>query len=201
MDVGRFGNWMVDSRMPNPQHTVSAIALDIEVTLRSIYEEVMWLSRRPGVTAGMARAWYAGPRGVPLRRKLCQFSGMVSEKAAAAAPNEKLVLEHYMRRHWELSALVERHLRSDIKDPDEFVRTVVEVEKVHITTSDENIAARKAKGDYLAAKINLIPWASLPSIQRQELWRKMIQGKVTNATEFDPRPVGRSRRIAVDVAD
>ena len=39
-------------------------------TLRTVYDEVMWLSRRPHVTVGMARAWYALIRAEPLKRQL-----------------------------------------------------------------------------------------------------------------------------------
>ena len=50
----------------------------------------------------------------------------------------------------------------------------------------ENDAARKAKGDYVAAGIQLVPWEDLPEASRRTLWLKMLRGKVANAAEFRP---------------
>src|SRR3954462_11548605 len=92
---------------------------DLEAALRSIYEEVMWLSRRPNVTPGRARAWYTHIMAEAVKRKLRRFTGMVSS-AAVADFQGPLMLEHYLRIQTALSALVERH-GSGERNPDEFV--------------------------------------------------------------------------------
>ena len=79
--------------------------------LTSIYEEIMWLSVRPNVTPGRARAWYTHIMAEALKRKLRQFTGKVS-KAAAARGDDQLMLEHFKRIQTTLTALVERHRAS-----------------------------------------------------------------------------------------
>lgn len=137
-----------------------------EATLLAIYEEIRWLAARPGVTVGMARAWYAGIRAEPLKRRIRQFSGMVSEKAASALAGEPLILEHYGRMHASISDLIKNHLVEDRSAPEEFVRTILEVERVHIVVQRENVDARLAKGDYAAAGMELLSWEALPSERR-----------------------------------
>src|SRR4051794_4160698 len=97
--------------------------------LRSIYEEVMWLSRRPNVTPGRARAWYTHIMAESVKRRLRQFTGQVS-RAAIAASAEPLMLEHYLRIQTALSCLVERHGTANIADPDEFVELLIKYEQV-----------------------------------------------------------------------
>lgn len=155
-----------------------------EATLLSIYEEIRWLAARPSVTVGMARAWYASIRAEPLKRRIRQFSGMVSEKAASALVGEPLILEHYGRMHASISDLIKNHLVEDRFAPEEFVRTVLEVERVHIVIQSENVDARLAKGDYAAAGIQLLSWGELPSERQNSLWQTMLQGKVANAKAF-----------------
>ena len=46
--------------------------------------------------------------------------------------------------------------------------------------------ALKAKGDYTAAGINLIPWLSMSSDTKQLLWSRMLRGRVANASDFKP---------------
>jgi hypothetical protein len=54
----------------------------LRTALESIYAEIMWLSRRPNVTDGRARAWYTHIMAESVKRKLRRFSGKVSETAA-----------------------------------------------------------------------------------------------------------------------
>lgn len=163
--------------------------LDIEPQLRialaSIYEEVMWLSSRPNVTAGRARAWYTHIMAEAVKRKLRQFSGKVSE-AAIVQRDGQLTLEHFKRIQTTLTSLVERHRTEQLNDPDEFIQTVVEFEHVHIVTRTENYDAMKAKGSYSSAGIVLRPWEKIPEERRAELWQRMLRGKVANAKAFKP---------------
>jgi hypothetical protein len=160
---------------------------DLRAALESIYEEVMWLSQRPNVTPGRARAWYTHIMAEHVKRQLRHFTGLVSSEAARAN-GEDLRLEHYMRIQTTLSALVERHRRDQIHDPAEFVRILQEFERVHIVTRSENYAAMRAKGDYEVAGIRLLPWATLAIEKRQLLWRRMLKGRVANAGDYFPRP-------------
>lgn len=155
-----------------------------KATLLSIYEEMRWLAARPGVTVGQARAWYASIRAEPLKRRIRQFSGMVSEKAAGASAGAPLILEHYGRMHASISELLKDHLRQGRSAPEEFIRAVLEVERVHIVVPRENVDARRAKGDYLVAGIQLVPWSELPRERQLGLWQTMLRGKVANAKAF-----------------
>lgn len=151
--------------------------------LESIYEEVMWLSKRPNVTAGRARAWYTHIMAESVKRKLRRFTGKVSE-AAAAQSDGPLMLEHFKRIQTTLTALVEKHRTERLSAPDAFIKTLVEFEQVHIVTREENYAAMRAKGNYREAGIALLPWKKLPEKRRAELWLKMLRGKVANADAF-----------------
>ena len=93
----------------------------------------MWLARRPNVTAGRARAWYTHIMAESVKRKLRQFTGSVSELAVIGQSGE-LRLEHYIRIQITLTALVERHRRDEQPNPEEFVRTLFDYERVHIVT-------------------------------------------------------------------
>lgn len=154
-------------------------------SLESIYEEVMWLANRPNVTPGRARAWYTHIMAESVKRKLRYFSGKVSEAAALEA-NSILVLEHFKRIQTTLSSLVERHSIEKIFDPDEFIKTLIDFEQVHIVTRAENYAAMRAKGNYVNAGITLIPWDQISEMRRVELWKKMLRGKVANANDYKP---------------
>jgi hypothetical protein len=151
--------------------------------LQSIYEEVMWLAKRPNVTAGRARAWYTHIMAEAVKRQLRQFTGKVSE-AAAAQSDQPLMLEHFKRIQTTLTALVEKHRAERLNAPDEFIETVIEFEQVHIVTRAENYAAMRAKGDYREAGIVLLPWNAIDERRRAELWQAMLRGKVANANAF-----------------
>lgn len=165
----------------------SQLAIDpqLHAALVSIYEEVMWLSARPNVTPGRARAWYTHIMSEAVKRKLRRFSGKVSESALVERDGP-LMLEHYMRIQTTLTALVERHRVEQISDPDDFVNTLVQFEQVHIVTRAENYAAMRAKGNYREAGINLRPWKQIDPPRRTELWQRMLRGKVANADAFKP---------------
>lgn len=157
----------------------------LRTSLESIYEEVMWLSTRPNVTPGRARAWYTHIMAEAVKRKLRRFSGKVSE-TAATHHDGPLVLEHFKRIQTTLTALVEQHRAEKLNDPDEFIRTLIDFEHVHIVTRAENYAAMRAKGNYSQAGIVLLPWEQLPERRRDELWQKMLRGKVANADGYKP---------------
>ncbi len=157
----------------------------LHAALKSIYEEVMWLSARPNVTAGRARAWYTHIMAEAVKRKLRHFTGKVSE-AAVAQSDGQLMLEHFKRIQTTLTTLVEKHRAEQLNAPDLFIKTLIEFEHVHIVTRAENYAAMRAKGNYLEAGIVLLPWENLPAKRRAELWQKMLRGKVANADAFKP---------------
>ena len=155
----------------------------LRAALVSIYEEVMWLSRRPNVSSGRARGWYTHIMAESVKRRLRTFTGSVSQQAVATQGLD-LRLEHYMRIQTTLTALVERHRTDEHPNPEEFVRTLIAYERVHIVTVKENYDAMRARGDYQKAGIALVPWASIPAKRRVELWRKMLRGRVANATAY-----------------
>ena len=94
----------------------------------------MWLSRRPNVTPGRARAWYTHIMAEAFKGQLRQFTGQVSE-AAVTATTEPLMLEHFKRIQTTLSDLVERHRSHGLNDPAEFIQILVEFEWVRIRRS------------------------------------------------------------------
>jgi len=73
---------------------------ELDATVRSelmaIYEEVMWLARRPNVSAGCARAWYTHIMAERVKRRVRTFTGQVS-RLAAESDTAVLRLEHYKR--------------------------------------------------------------------------------------------------------
>lgn len=165
--------------MANPED----IAPELHAALVSIYEEVMWLSGRPNVTAGRARAWYTHIMAESVKRRLRHFTGSVSEQAVIGQGLD-LRLEHYMRIQTTLTALVERHRKNEHINSEEFIRTLIDYERVHIVTVKENYDAMRAQGDYKKAGIVLVPWADIPLERRAELWRKMLRGRVANANSY-----------------
>lgn len=143
----------------------------------------MWLAARKPYTPSDARAWYTHIAYLGVRRTVRRFTGKVS-KAAALETGGAIRLEHFKRIQTTLTKLVERHLASGARDPDEFVRTVIDCEQVHIVTTAENYAAMKAKGDYVLAGIHLLDWSEIPLERRRTLWKKTLNGKVANAALF-----------------
>jgi hypothetical protein len=153
--------------------------------LAAIYEEVMWLAERPNITPSAARSWYTHVAAVTLRRSVRRFTGKISD-SAATDEGAILRLEHYKRIQTTLTKLVARHVKTGTRSPEEFIRTVTDCEQVHIVTLAENYAAMKAKGDYLLAGISLRDWRSLPVKRQRVFWRKILNGKVSNAADFAP---------------
>ena len=162
------------------------ISPELRQSLTYIYEEVMWLSVRPNVTPGRARAWYTHIMAESVKRKLRRFTGMVSANAADGS-GEQLVLEHFKRIQTTLSELVERHRLQKIRDPNEFVEILIEYEQVHIVTRSENYAAMRAEGNYELAGIKLVSWKTLSLERRANLWRRMLRGRVANASDFESK--------------
>lgn len=158
---------------------------ELRAALESIYEEVMWLSRRPNVTPSRARAWYTHIMAESVKRKLRRFTGQVSTMAVEAN-GEPLMLEHFMRIQTTLSRLVEHHRLNEINDCDDFLKTLLNFELVHIVTRSENYAAMRAKGDYELACIQLLPWSAISFTRQHSLWSSMLRGKVANAAQFMP---------------
>lgn len=167
----------------NSNTRAARVDRSVRSELAAVYEEVMWLATRRGVTPAAARSWYTHVAAVKLSRRIRQFSGKVSRKAVAD-PSGVLRLEHHARIQNKLTELVAAHLRRKKPSPTAFVRLVLESESVHIVTFAENYAARKHGGDYQKAGIRLVAWRSIPKARRELLWRKMLRGKVANADAF-----------------
>jgi hypothetical protein len=119
--------------------TVEHLDPDLRVELISIYEELMWLAQCPNVTAGNARAWYTHIMSERVKRRLRRFTGRVS-RAAAQSESAILRLEDYKRIQTTLTTLVERHRKLKKPNPDEFIRVLIDCERVHIVTFEENYA-------------------------------------------------------------
>ncbi len=159
------------------------ISPELHASLVSIYEEIMWLAHRPNVTAGRARAWYTHVMAESVKRQLRHFTGMVSQQAVKNNVTD-LRLEHYKRIQTTLTCLVERHRQQEQSNAEEFVRTLIDCESVHIVTVKENYDAMRALGSYEKAGINLMSWGEIRPELRAELWRKMLRGKVANASAY-----------------
>jgi hypothetical protein len=101
-------------------------------------------------------------------------------------PEAKLQLEHHRRIQSALTSLVERHHSAGISDPDDFIATVISFEEVHIVTSAENYSARRAKGDYAQAGIELVDFETLTIEDQLRLWRTMLKGRVENHAVYNP---------------
>ncbi|WP_431819414.1 hypothetical protein [Burkholderia sp. F1] len=164
------------------EEAFEAVSLELRAALVSIYEEMMWLAGRPNVTPSRARAWYTHVMAESVKLRVRQFTGLVS-KAAAVGNGTGLRLEHYKRIQTTLTDLVGRH-QKDGPNLEEFLRTLIGYEAVHIVTTEENYAAMRAKGDYQEAGIVLLPWTDVPSDRRRELWTTMLKGKVANAEQY-----------------
>jgi len=158
----------------------------IRAVLENVYEEIMWLARRPNTTASVARSWYTHCKAVTLARRLRVFSGLVSRKSLEA--DDDLRLEHYMRIQTVLTKLVSRHVQDELNDATEFVDCVIDCEKVHIVTVRENYDAMKSKGDYPLAGIEMLRWEDLALATQEKLWKRMLKGRVSNAQEFAALP-------------
>lgn len=158
----------------------------IRAELAAVYEEVMWLARRDGVTPSMARAWYTHIAADKFSRRIRQFSGRVSQEAISDT-KATLRLEHHARIQTTLTQLVAAHLKRKRPNPQEFIRVVLACENVHIVTFAENYAAMKHDGDYRRAGIKLKAWRSIPRARQETLWTKMLRGKVANAGAFAPK--------------
>lgn len=160
------------------------VSKELEGHLESVYEEIMWLAKRPNVSPSSARAWYTHVASNSLKRYIRMFSGKVSE--LSLVPGATLRLEHFKRMQTTLTKLIDHHVREGIYSKDEFIKTVINCEQVHIVTLKENYSAMKAKGDYQKAGIRLVLWDSLSDDLKDFLWKKMLRGKVANASEFKP---------------
>ncbi len=170
-------------------------AAQVRDDLKEIYEEIMWLARRPNVRPSAARAWYTHVMSGSVRRRVRRFSGKVSQRAVRTKDGP-LRLEHYKRMQTTLTKLVERHLARKKRSPREFISVVMDCERVHIVTFAENYLAMRAKGNYRKAGIKLRNWDSLPKKRQIALWRSLLHGKVANAQLFAPRARGAAKRSA-----
>jgi hypothetical protein len=153
--------------------------------LLAIYEEMMWLANRRNVTASDARSWFTHVRAEKVKRRLRRFTGKVS-KLAAEDESATLRLEHYKRIQTKLTNLVKRQRALKKPNPDEFIRVVLDCERVHIVTFEENYSARRANGNYRKAGIKLLPWHFLSLGRQAVLWKTMLRGKVANAGKYAP---------------
>lgn len=128
--------------------------------LEALYLQVMWLAKQPKVTASMARAWYTHVVAERVKRRIRIFTGKVSQ-ATLSDPSATLRLEHYMRIQTTLTSLVEAHLKFKKPDPHDFIRVLLDCERVNIVTLKENYDAMRAGGDYQKAGIALVDWHSI----------------------------------------
>jgi hypothetical protein len=101
-------------------------------------------------------------------------------------PEAELQLEHHRRIQTELTCLVQRHYLSRIRNPEDFINSIISLEEVHIVTSTENYAARRARGDYKQARIQLVHFDTLCIEDQRRLWRRMLKGRVVNHADFNP---------------
>ena len=155
-----------------------------EAALTQVYEEIMWLAKRPNTSPSAARAWYTHIDSLRLHPRLRRFTGLVSQ--LALQPGAVLRLEHFQRLQTTLTKLVSDHLRNGTHDPREFIRVVTDCEQVHIVTFRENYDAMKAGGDYSKTGIVLIPWEAIAPETQLMLWKRVLRGKVSNAEAFRP---------------
>src|SRR5438876_1182939 len=114
--------------------------------LIELYNQIMWLARRPHVPPSMARAWYTHVVAGRFKNHLRRFSGRVS-RSAAFDLTAQLTLEHYRRLQNELTNLIKSHLKSNKPKPSDFIQVLLDCEQVHIVTVAENAAAQNANGD------------------------------------------------------
>ncbi len=91
-----------------------AITEELARRLTSIYDEIMWLARRPNTSPSAARAWYTHIASVSLQRQIRMFTGKVSH--LALEPGATLRLEHFKRMQTTLTKLVEKHVNHNIHD-------------------------------------------------------------------------------------
>lgn len=112
--------------------------------LKLIYEDLIWLGNRPHVNPRQARAWYSQIFSRSLARQVRLFTGKVS-LATLNDLHGELVLEHYKRLSYELSRLLENHIKNQINDPDKFISLIEMCERVNITTDEENHMVQKNK--------------------------------------------------------
>ncbi len=156
---------------------------EIRGRLSGIYEEIMWLAKRPFVTPAAARSWYTHVAAVALRTHIRRFTGKVS-KEAILNYNGHLRLEHFKRIQTNLTQLVDRHRSENITNPEEFIDCVIDSEQVHVVTTPENYAIMRARGDYAIAGVELVDWNELRQEVRASLWARILQGRVANALDF-----------------
>ncbi|MEQ1694332.1 MAG: hypothetical protein ABL901_00690 [Hyphomicrobiaceae bacterium] len=164
--------------------SLETIAPELVLELTAIYEEIMWLAKRPNVTPSMARGWYTHVVANRLTRHLRLFTGMVSVSAISAG--SRTVLEHHARIQTNLTKFVEVQLKKEGANPTDFIRLLLECERVHIVTFEENYKAMQHNGDYKSAGIQLMPWLDIPRERQVKLWNSKLRGKVMNANDFAP---------------
>ena len=131
----------------------------IKKDLTSIYKEIMWLARRPKTTPAVARSWCTRVVSERLKKDVRRFTGKVSENALKEG--ETLRLEHFKRMQTTLTKLVDHHVKTGVRDAEEFVRVVHNCEQVHIVTLKENYEIMKKKGSYKNAGVVLVKWKDI----------------------------------------
>ena len=91
---------------------------EIKQDLNNVYEEIMWLAKRPKITPSIARAWYTHLTAERLKRKIRFFTGLVSQDSIDNL-DQDLRLEHYKRIQKTLTELVENHLKKNKNNSEE----------------------------------------------------------------------------------
>jgi hypothetical protein len=164
---------------------LNTVDADLRQRLTAVYEEVMWLAARPGNTPSMARAWFTHVAAERYKRQIRQFTGKVS-KNAVRDPEATLRLEHQARIQSKLTTLVETHLKYKRPRPRAFVRFVLEAEKVHIVTFEENYLAMQNDGNYRRAGIKLVAWRDVPKKKRRCCGRRCCTAEWRMRTTSPP---------------
>lgn len=154
----------------------------IDEQLTTVYEVMMHAAKTDTFNATNVRAIYSHIIGPKLKMHLRRFTGKVS-RAAAADPEAKLILEHFLRIQHNLTEIIKNHIENG-PNTLAFIEAVRHMEQVHIVTSKENYAALKAKGCYEKAGIELLNWNDLPEHVRQILYKRKLHGEVSNAKLF-----------------
>ncbi|GAB3357942.1 MULTISPECIES: hypothetical protein [Giesbergeria] len=154
--------------------------------LRLIYQDMRWLADRDHVGPKRARAWYSAVMNRTVGKKVCFFTGKVSEKAVLQRKN--LVFEHFERLSSSLSQLLEKHKESNASEDEgfnDFVNLIKKCERVNITTNKENDEIKKAEGNYEKAGVVLIDWSDIKCQNAIRAFKKKIAGgNIANAKEF-----------------
>lgn len=153
--------------------------------LTEVYHQIMWLARQDNVSVANARAWYTAVMSNRVKTRIRLFSGCVSEEAVEAEGSQ-CHLEHYKRLSMNLTELIRQHHDQRRNAADEFVRLLIDNERVHIVTGRENGAIKNCGGNYKQAGVVLRQWPKIDAKAQRILWQTRLRRQVANADEYAP---------------